>query len=177
MSDMDTFDISDFFENLIPDEKVREKLKNFDEETIMSLFGQTQVSFGEDDEKVIFMLKPMPGWTAVKIMEQIRRNFGFQLANIDVRPGLEALALLQPFLTADTAFVEKLMDDMFSTVKFTGNGVTNFALKGKEDIAFARIGPFAVYELLFRCLVVNFFPFLSRIVLSWKKRLKSMSSS
>ena len=169
MSDAQTFDGLAFIEELIPDEKVREKLKNFDEETIMSLLGQTQVSFGEETEKVIFTIKPIAGWTAVKILEQIRRNFGFQLSNIDVRPGLEVLALLQPLLTADISFVEKLMEDMFASVKFSGNGATNFPLKGKEDIAFARIGPFAVYELLIRCLVINFFPFLIKDRLKLEK--------
>ena len=177
MSDVDTASAQDFFENLIPDEKVREKIKNFDEETIMELFGQQQVKFGEDAQAVTFTINLIPGWTSIKILEAIRRHFGFQLSNIEIRSGLEALALIQPFLTADTAFVEKLMGDMFSFVKFSGNGASNFALKGKEDIAFAQIGPFAVYELLIRTLVVNFFPFLSKLVLNWKKRLKNMNTS
>ena len=61
------------------------------------------------------------------------------------------------------------MADMFSFVKFSGNGASNFALKGKEDIAFAQIGPFAVYELLIRTLVVNFFPFLVKTRLKLEK--------
>ena len=97
MSDLDTSSAQDFFENLIPDEKVREKIKNFDEETIMELFGQQQVKFGEDAQAVTFHINLIPGWTSIKILEAIRRHFGFQLSNIEIRSGLEALALIQPF--------------------------------------------------------------------------------
>ena len=70
MSDMfkEDDDGIDFLENLIPDEDAREKIKNFDEETIMSLLGEETITFDEDSEAIITFRK-MSGWDGIKILE------------------------------------------------------------------------------------------------------------
>ena len=178
----DTSDSEDFLARIIPDDEVREKIKNFDEETIMSLLGTTEyvvdcMNEDEQETQMTFRFKKMSGWKGIKIIEKLRRNIGFQLNNLEMRPGMEFMLLLNPIFSADITFIEELMGDMFETVSVTGNGMNNQRLKGKEAFSFAFTGPFVVYEVLIRSLVVNFFPFFSKTVLNWKNRLKNMSTS
>ena len=55
---------------------------------------------------------------------------------------------------------------MFNNVRFKGNGADNFVrLRDAEDMAFKDLEPVHIYEVLLRCLAVNFTGSLKELLL------------
>lgn len=108
----------------------------------------------------ITKMRSMPGFA---LLEQIRQNLGLSFSALaEIRNGnlLEAdamTALAQTLLCLPPDFVELVRKKLFEGVSFRNEEVkTALPLAGKEQMAIKE--PFEVYELIARCLAVNFIP-------------------
>ena len=102
----------------------------------------------------ITKLSAMDGW---RLLEDIRHQIG----KSDLGDSVEADILKQISKTItgmDPAFVDDVRERLFKKVEFKTKDVKAgwLPLSGGEDMAFEKLEPSAIYELLMRCLVVNF---------------------
>ena len=106
-----------------------------------------------------FFIAKLPAMAAFDLLELIRHQVG-KSAALAVPEGSEdesVGALLKMVLSLDPAFVARVRQRLFEKVSFSNERVsTPLKLAGAEDMAFDGLEPVAVYEVLLRCLAVNF---------------------
>lgn len=123
-----------------------------------------------------YRVQKLSGWAAVKFIRETRAELG-ETINVDmlktimnsettVEADARASDIIAAFAEAlfkvSAEFERKLMARMFETVRFTNEGaVSPQKLAGAEDMAFSD--PLDAYEVLLRCLAVNFTGSLRRI--------------
>ena len=128
-----------------------------------------------------FTVNPLPAMAGFSLLEDVRRNLGDSLDVSGMRETLSidtdtakdtyttaaagdastqvkasgAAAMARTLMRLDPVFVERVRSTLFEHVTFKNEtAVTPQMLHGAEDMAFQS--PFAVYEVLVRCLAVNF---------------------
>ena len=131
----------------------------------------------------IIKLNAMEGW---RVLEYIRPELGNlklspngaagmlaqflpETAPAGVPAGLmeAGMQILQAVLALEPAFVDRIRQDVFRSVRYLRPESKNNAyeyLLGKEDDAFAGMPPIAVYKVLVRAVAVNFFDSLGDIL-------------
>ena len=122
-----------------------------------------EVQFGETHFD-IRKLPVMEGWHT---LEYIRRRVGDKLLDIDLGDSdlgagtYDAKAVTSVFgaiLSMEETDIDKVRTALFKHVKFRNESAKDWqVLEGAEDMAFQALEPGNVYEVLVRCLVVNFF--------------------
>ena len=114
-----------------------------------------------------FFVAKLPAMAAFFLLEQIRHELGKSQA-LTIPEGAEEqtiTALLKMVLSLDPAFVRLVRLKLFEKVSFSNARVTTpQPLAGAEDTAFDGLEPVAVYEVLLRCLAVNFLGSLRGLV-------------
>ena len=128
-----------------------------------------------DPELVIdgtrFVVGKLPAMAAFDLMEQIRRELG-KLSGV-VAQGETGDAVvgnvLQLVLSLEPSFVAQVRRKLFEKVSFSNqHAPAPQQLAGAEDMAFDGLEPVAVYEVLLRCLQVNFTASLRALVSRFK---------
>ena len=118
-------------------------------------------NFGDEYQKTEFTignckfsvekLRAMEGYW---LLEQIRYEFRNTVLK---ELGDDENALFASFFMLDPQFVETVRKRLFQRVKFTNeSAITAQQLAGAEDIAFTGLEPLAIYEIIVRCLMINF---------------------
>ena len=122
-------------------------------EAIAASYGERELTIG-GTTFVIGKLLPMD---AFRVLEKIRVAIGHSVKTINtegMEPATSIVALLFS-LPEDT--VEDVRKRLFAGVKFRNqNAVTPRPVYPDEAMAFRDLEPVAVYEVLVRCLAVNF---------------------
>ena len=106
-----------------------------------------------------FFIAKLPAIAAFDLLELIRHEVG-KSADLVVPEGSEnkrVATLLPLMLSLDPAFVKRVRTTLFEKVSYSNDRVpTPQKLAGAEDMAFDGSEAVAVYEVLLRCLAVNF---------------------
>ena len=106
-----------------------------------------------------FFVAKLPAMAAFDLMELIRHELG-KSADLALPEGAASEmigALLKLVLSLDPAFVRLVRKTLFEKVSFSNQRVpTPQQLAGAEEMALDGLEPVAVYEILLRCLAVNF---------------------
>ena len=106
-----------------------------------------------------FFIAKLPAIGAFDLLELLRHEVG-KSADLVVPEGSEnerVATLLKLMLSLDPAFVRQVRQKLFEKVSFSNDRVPNpQKLAGAEDMAFDGSEAVAVYEVLLRCLAVNF---------------------
>ena len=114
-----------------------------------------------------FFIATLPAIGAFDLLELIRHEVG-KSADLAVPEGSEdekVAALLKLALSLDPAFVKRVRTTLFEKVSFSNDRVpTPQKVAGAEDMAFDGSDAVAVYEVLLRCLAVNFTASLRAVV-------------
>ncbi len=130
----------------------------FDSTSIEKL---TETEFEIDGTR--FFIAKLPAMAAYDLMELIRHELGKSQALVMPEGGEDATVsgLLRVVLSLDPSFVKMVRRKLFERVSFANARATKpQQLAGAEDMAFDGLEPVAVYEVLVRCLAVNFTPSL-----------------
>ena len=90
----------------------------------------------------------IPAW---ELMDQLR-EIGLE-QNLDIAQMSDFIPVM---MGASHARMKVLRQELFTTVKFSDNGVAAVDLLGKENQAFADLTPDDVYTVMLRSLAVNF---------------------
>ena len=123
-----------------------------------------------------FVIDKLPAMRAYDLLEAIRYEVGTtdQQGTIEWR----ADTLIGLILGLKPAFVKQVRDKLFAAVHFTNeNAQTPQPLLGAEDTAFKGLEPVSVYEVLTRCLAVNFMPSLHVIISKLPSEIRDSSLS
>ena len=128
-------------------------------QNILDEFLARDVTISGTNGSTAFRIGKMPALAGWDVLEEIRVESGGQL-NVEHEGGVRTAfaAVLAGF---SRPFVARLRTTLFEHVSFTNELATNpQVLAGAEDMAFNHIEaePGHVYELLLRCLAVNFTP-------------------
>ena len=110
-----------------------------------------------------FFIAKLPAMAAFDLMELIRHELGkSQSVTLpEGAPDVLVSGLIRMVMSLDPAFVSGVRRKLFEHVSFSNQRVpTPQQLAGAEDMAFDGLEPVAVYEVLVRCLAVNFTPSL-----------------
>ena len=114
-----------------------------------------------------FVISKLPAMPAFALLEEIRREVGRRSSALapDDAGGAGTAGLLQLVLDLEPQFVDRVRRKLFENVVFANETArTPQPLAGAEDIAFEGLEPLAVYEVLLRCLAVNFSASLRGVV-------------
>ena len=143
----------------------------FDAQNIAEELSVSQFEIGQ----VRFNVQKLPAMAAWALMEQIRRELGRTSAEVvalgntaasnddeEEATGLTWGTVIQMVLSLEPVFVDGVRKKLFERVEFQRDDTarTPQKLAAAEDMAFEDVEPLAVYEVLLRCLVVNFSPSL-----------------
>lgn len=110
----------------------------------------------QNDTTVKFYIEKLTPLKALALFERIRPGIGAAMAHLrkgDMNESsyIDMVCLLPPETVA------LAMDRLFKTVRFTRSNIPDpVTLQGDIDSAFDGLEPIAIYEVLVRCLVVNF---------------------
>ena len=115
-------------------------------------------------DSVEFHIEPLNPFVGYKMLEEIRnevgRVTGMQSQPLNVTMNGAALPgdFIQILLNMPKDYVESLRARLAETVyyRYPGGGIERNKLAGNEEAAFSALKPIAVYEVLVRCLAVNF---------------------
>ena len=114
-----------------------------------------------------FVISKLPAMPAFALLEEIRREVGRRSSALapDDAEGAGTAGLLQLVLDLEPQFVDRVRRKLFENVVFANETArTPQPLVGAEDTAFQELEPVAVYEVLLRCLTVNFSPSVRALV-------------
>lgn len=106
-----------------------------------------------------FFISKLPAMAGFDLLEVIRHEIGKSTSlRVPDRTTENAVgSLLQMVLSLDPSFVAYVRKILFEKVAFSNRLVVDpLPLSGSEDMAFAGLEPVAIYEVLARCLAVNF---------------------
>ena len=136
-------------------EKKKDPKKEFFEGMIEGIKGLKEPEFMIED--VIFQVKKLSPWKGWQLMEKIRYDLGMSADNVDASEE-STLLFYKAILMMPPEKIEQYMEILFKGLEFRGEGVERgwMALDGSEDMAFQSLEPIHFYELLVRCLAVNF---------------------
>lgn len=119
-----------------------------------------------------YIVRPLGAMAGWRLLEQIRHQVGGVVGQAELTAALnfteenagEATALVgQVLLRLEPAFVDATMQTLFRNVTFRNDQAVNGQpLAGSEDMAFSA--PDDPYQLLVRCLAVNFGGSAQRVV-------------
>lgn len=113
---------------------------------------QKECTLGRTRFRIEKML-PMQGF---EVLEMVRSAVGDRFRTLSAETGT-AGALISVILGIDPPALRSIMDRLFRSVHFTNANVkTPMVVFGNEGMAFESCQPIDVYELLARCLTVNF---------------------
>ena len=111
-----------------------------------------------------YTIRPLGAMAGWRLLEQIRFQVGGVLNASDISTVLSVDAedtaavtsmIAQVVLKLEPEFVQATMATLFRNVRFQNNqAISGQTLQGSEDMAFADAGD--PYEVLVRCLAVNF---------------------
>ena len=128
-----------------------------------SSLATAEVKLG--DPAVKFNIKKLPALDAFDLLERMRHAYFTGDINASHIPGSKDKAVaafsavIQGVLSLAPDVVADIRDTVFASVTFSGNGVQAsmpIPLLDNESLAFANLEPTEIYELIVRCLVVNF---------------------
>ena len=123
---------------------------DLDLDQVAEEFLATEVEIGETR----FRFSKLPAMRGYALLEKIRTAIG-RHAGVQSSAGMGAI--VRAVLSLPPEFVEEVRIELFGEVKFSNRmAQTAQTLAGAEDTAFADLEPVAVYEVLVRCLAVNF---------------------
>lgn len=123
------------------------------EQAVPEWAGETEFEL----DGVRFFIDKFSAMDGAREMERLRRMIG--QARVALPDGADgAAALIAALVHLPDIFDSGLVARHFARVRFAGQGATApQPLAGAEDMAFAGSEPIAIYEVLARCLAVNFF--------------------
>ena len=110
-----------------------------------------------------FFIAKLPAMAAFDMMEIVRHELGRSQAGAlqNGEPDAMFPGLINMVMSLDPTFVSQVRRKLFERVSFANTRAsTPQQLAGAEDMAFDGLEPVAVYEVLVRCLAVNFTPSL-----------------
>ena len=102
-----------------------------------------------------FSVKKMPAMEAWAVLEKIRAQTGAAMDLSTPEGGIEH-TFLRIIVSLRVDFVNSLRMELFRHVSYTNASTSLVPVAGNEDNAFDGLEPIAVYEVLVRCLAVNF---------------------
>jgi len=125
------------------------------EDIIKSVKGLKNPEFTMEGVK--FQIKKLSPIKGFNLFEKIRYEISRNADSAEAEPD-SPLLFYKAILTLNPDVIEGIREDLFRNVSFRGNGVETgwMDLDGSEDMAFQEMEPLHVYELLIRCLAVNF---------------------
>ena len=97
----------------------------------------------------------MPAMEAWAVLEKIRAQTAGALDQRIAEGAIEH-TFLRIIVSLRVDFVNKMRLELFRHVSYTNASTSLVPLAGNEDNAFDGLEPIAVYEVLVRCLAVNF---------------------
>lgn len=119
---------------------------------------QTQFMIGEKQ----FTILPLSAFEGFKLLEYIRENIGFNLLQFDSESLGSSLASL---IATKAVYVDHVRKVLFSKVSFRtlDSKVSGMLSDININQAFEDCQAFDIYELLLRCVYVNFFSTFDRV--------------
>ena len=113
-----------------------------------------------------FTIHKLLAMEGFRVLDKIREAVGERLSHVDSDASVPTM-IAAVALSIPTAKVEEIMRPLFAQVTYT-NTHAKTPLKVSDgniidDAAFAGLEPIAIYNLLIRCLAVNFFSSFTEI--------------
>ena len=138
-----------------------------DEDRLVSAVGEwqkTKFQIGTTHFDVRKLLVDDAFW----LLEEVREGMGVSFGNIDLDDQIDLrVHIVKAVLGAPRELVRSVRDQLFANVLFRNqHNKTPVPLLGSEDSAFDGLSAFDIYEVLVRCLAVNFFDSLSEKISS-----------
>ena len=139
----------------------------------MTSLANDTVTFGKGEQEMKFYIQKLPALAAFNLMERMRHAYftgdlnGSHLPNTPDKVAATLLVILQGVMSLPPEVIADVRETLFEGVMFSGNGVkstTPICLADNEHLAFANMEPSVIYELIVRCLVVNFKESFSGVV-------------
>jgi len=137
------------------DKKIEDQKGHIFEDMIKSIKGLNDQELTMEGVKFqIIKLSPFDGF---RLFEDIRYALFTNADSAQAEPE-SALLFYKAILTLKPSVIEGFRDRLFKNVQFRGNGVETgwMPIDGSEDMAFNKMEFIHIYELLVRCLAVNF---------------------
>ena len=106
-----------------------------------------------------FFVAKLPAMAAFDLLESIRHELSksADMSLSEVGAAKTIGSLIKVVLSLNPAFVARVRRKLFEKVSFSNERmVSPQALAGAEDAAFSGLEPMLVYEVLIRCLAINF---------------------
>ncbi len=118
-----------------------------------SEYTKLNVQIGETH----FEIRKLLVMDSFAVLEELREGLGEQLGEVDSDDPLQ-VTMVKTILSAPRELVISIRDQLFANVLFRNESYrTPMILAGMEEAAFDGLTPIDVYEMLVRCLAVNFF--------------------
>ena len=130
------------------------KIKVF-EEMIKGIKGLKDSEFSMCGVK--FQVKKLSPIAGFHMFEKIRYEISSNAESSEAEPD-SPLLFYKAVLTLEPRVIEEIRVELFKSVSFRGNGVESgwMELDGSEEMALQGMEALHIYELLIRCLSVNF---------------------
>ena len=124
-----------------------------------SEYRKTTVKIGD----TTFKINKLMVMDSLDVLEEIREGMGQRLLELEHMSLQEAIA--RAVIGAPRDLVARIRDRLFEEVTFKNQSAkTHVTLAGSEEMAFENLSAVDVYEVLVRCLAVNFFDSFQELI-------------
>ena len=118
---------------------------------------ETDFTITQNGVKVRFYVKKLMPLQGMALFEKIRPGIGAALGAVRKSGGVDESAMIDIVCLVPSETVAVAMDRLFRHVTYSRSDVPEpVSLHGDIDSAFAGLEPIAIYEVLARCLCINF---------------------
>lgn len=134
------------------------------ENAIPEGWKDTEFSITQNGVTVKFQVEKLMPLQGLALFEKIRPGIGAALARIN-KEGMGEGTLIDIVCLFPPETVGIIMDRLFQTVLYSRESVPDATrLSGDVDSAFFGLEPIAIYEVMARCLIINFIGSVSALL-------------
>ena len=127
------------------------------DEFVPSGWKDTEFSITQNGTTVKFYITKLMPLQGMALFEKVRPGIGAALSSVRRSGGVDESVLIDLVCLVPNETVAVAMDRLFRNVRYTRSNVPEpVLLHGDIDSAFDNLEPVAIYEVLARCLCVNF---------------------
>ena len=151
-------------------------LSSFDSNQLRRWMEQAQESKTVRKRGTVFTIQQLLAMEGFRVWEPLRVELFERASRMPLTvSGNSMIALVGVLLSVSESTLDRVRSKLFEQVLFTNqNAQTPMVLAGNENMAFNGLETVHVYEVLVKCLVINFTPSLLEL-LSLMDRIPSTS--